>query len=307
MRNPICICRDDVTVERIRPKLASGASFAAAPANAISVGLPKFARLNRLNTSRRRSARAAAAEADAPDRRDVHRAQVRAAERAARAVAERALRLQDERRRIEPLIGTAEHRALRGSPGRQVRPIEPGGRRDRRRPLRSRPVVLHEHRQRLAAAHRADGRDLPAVEQRARRAGQVARERNVPRQVHDPVVRRVPVGRPLVVVGDRLPETRPSCRWSSPRRTWTPASCPRCATRCRTTAARARSRQVRRSSTSSARYQESPSLLFSSIVPKLRFGRGRPAAKNGRPSGPGEGAGMLTSVLRNRCVPREPA
>jgi hypothetical protein len=56
--------------------------------------------------------------------------------------------------------------------------------------------------------------------------------------------------------------------------------------------------QVRRNSTSSERYQESPSLLFSSIVPKLRFGRGSPAAKNGRPSGPGDGAGMLTSVLR---------
>ena len=43
-------------------------------------------------------------------------------------------------------------------------------------------------------------------------------------------------------------------------------------------------RQLRRSSKMSARYQESPSLLFSSIVPKLRLGRGRPAAKNGRPS-----------------------
>ena len=85
---------------------------------------------------------------------------------------------------------------------------------------------------------------------------------------------------------DRSPGRPPSCRSSSRRRTWTPASCPRCATRCTTTAARDRCASVRRSSTMSARYQESPSLLFNSIVPKLRFGRGSPAAKNGRPSGP---------------------
>jgi len=48
----------------------------------------------------------------------------------------------------------------------------------------------------------------------------------------------------------------------------------------------------------SARYHESPSLLFNSMVPKLRFGRGRPAAKNGRPSAPIDGVGMFTSVLR---------
>ena len=57
----------------------------------------------------------------------------------------------------------------------------------------------------------------------------------------------------------------------------------------------------------SARYHGSPSLLFSSIVPKLRFGRGRPAAKNGRPSAPVVGVGMLTSELRYRCRPRDPA
>ena len=34
-RTPSCICRADVTVERIRPKLVSGASFAAAPAKAM--------------------------------------------------------------------------------------------------------------------------------------------------------------------------------------------------------------------------------------------------------------------------------
>ena len=58
------------------------------------------------------------------------------------------------------------------------------------------------------------------------------------------------------------------------------------------------SRHVRRNSTISARYLESPSLLFSSMVPKLRLGRGSPAAKNGRPSAPIVGVGMFTSVLR---------
>src|SRR4029079_17033587 len=66
-------------------------------------------------------------------------------------------------------------------------------------------------------------------------------------------------------------------------------------------------RQARRASRISARYQESPSLLFSSIVPKAVLGRGRPAAKNGRPPGPGDGAGIWRWVLRWSCAPREPA
>src|SRR5690349_16793388 len=66
-------------------------------------------------------------------------------------------------------------------------------------------------------------------------------------------------------------------------------------------------RHERRASTRSARYHESPSLLFSSIVPHAGLGRGRPAAKNGRPSAPVDGVGTLTSVLRYRCAPREPA
>jgi len=37
------------------------------------------------------------------------------------------------------------------------------------------------------------------------------------------------------------------------------------------------------------------------------LGRGSPAAQKGRPFGPGDGTGMLTSVLRNRCRPRDPA
>ncbi len=119
---PSCICRADVTVARIRPKLVSGASFGAAPAKASSVGTPKLARLSTLNSSSRRSA--VAVPSQAPDHREIDRAQVRAAERAARAVAERALRLQHERRRIEPLIRAPEHRAGRGPSGRQVRSIE---------------------------------------------------------------------------------------------------------------------------------------------------------------------------------------
>ena len=48
-------------------------------------------------------------------------------------------------------------------------------------------------------------------------------------------------------------------------------------------------RQRRRSSTMSALYQESPSLLFSSMVENAVFGRGVPAGKNGVPSAPAVG------------------
>ena len=65
--------------------------------------------------------------------------------------------------------------------------------------------------------------------------------------------------------------------------------------------------QLRRTSTMSALYQLSPSLLFSSIVPKLRV-RTRQAGGEEQPAvGAGVGVGMLMSVLRNRCVPRDPA
>ena len=57
----------------------------------------------------------------------------------------------------------------------------------------------------------------------------------------------------------------------------------------------------RRTSKISARYQELPSLLFSSMVEKSGFGRGVPAGgKSRRPSGCTVGVGTLTSPLRSR-------
>src|SRR5688572_14315913 len=63
----------------------------------------------------------------------------------------------------------------------------------------------------------------------------------------------------------------------------------------------------RRASRMSARYQESPSEVLASIVVHAVFMRGRLAAKNGRPSAPTAGVAVLTSLLRSRCRPRDPA
>ncbi|MDO8678179.1 MAG: hypothetical protein Q7R30_06400 [Acidobacteriota bacterium] len=65
--------------------------------------------------------------------------------------------------------------------------------------------------------------------------------------------------------------------------------------------------QRRRASRISARYHESPSELLSSIVVHAVLMRGAPAGKNGRPSVPVIGIAVLTSLLRSRCRPREPA
>ena len=56
----------------------------------------------------------------------------------------------------------------------------------------------------------------------------------------------------------------------------------------------------RRTSNRNALYQESPSLVFSSMVVKAGFGRGAPAAKNCVPSSRSTGVGTLTSPLRSR-------
>ncbi len=63
----------------------------------------------------------------------------------------------------------------------------------------------------------------------------------------------------------------------------------------------------RRTSTMNALYQESPSEVFASMVVHAVFMRGRPAAKNGRPSAPVVGTAVLRSLLRNRLSPRDPA
>ena len=57
----------------------------------------------------------------------------------------------------------------------------------------------------------------------------------------------------------------------------------------------------------SALYQESPSLLFNSMVENAVFWRGVPAGMNGVPSAWITGSAVLTSLLRSRCSPRLPA
>ena len=57
-----------------------------------------------------------------------------------------------------------------------------------------------------------------------------------------------------------------------------------------------------------ALYHESPSLLLSSIVENAGLIRGVPAAMNGWPSAVVPvGCARLTSPLRHRCAPRDPA
>ena len=120
----------------------------------------------------------------------------------------------------------------------------------------------------------------------------------LPRRTADPTTtfitqlcRRVPVRRPLVVAGDRTRGTRRSSRWSRPRRTSTPASCPRCSTgvrRLEREPARASGGARRRSARCTRSRRRCSSARWST---KLRFGRGSPAAKNSRPSAPVAGVG----------------
>ena len=64
---------------------------------------------------------------------------------------------------------------------------------------------------------------------------------------------------------------------------------------------------ARRSSAIRALYQESPSLVFSSMAEKVRFWRGAPAGKTRVPSGSSPGRAVLASVLRSSFWPRAPA
>src|SRR5215203_5356878 len=63
----------------------------------------------------------------------------------------------------------------------------------------------------------------------------------------------------------------------------------------------------RRTSTMNAEYHESPSDVFASMVVHAVLMRGNPAAKNGMPSAPIDGAAVFKSLLRSRCIPRDPA
>ena len=195
----------------MRPKVESGGSPSRVPAKARSSGTPKLARFRMLNPSTRSSRRPPLPSAPhravfVSDRSSVRRSGPMKSPRPG--VAERAGRLQHERRRVEPLVDAAEDGVVRAVAGRVARAILADARAARRLPLRARSVGLHEHRQRVAAAHRPDPRQVPAVEHRAGRAGQPLRERDLPRDVHHPVVPRVEVRRPLVVAGHELGQRR---------------------------------------------------------------------------------------------------
>ena len=227
----------------MRPKVASGASPSACPANARSSGTPKLARLSTLNASRRNSSVPLRRARTSGARLTSARSSVRRfgpVERAAPGVAERAGRLQHERRRVEPLVGTAEHGAVGAVAGRVARPVQADAWAARRRPLRARAVRGDEHRQRLAAAHGPDARQFQPPEQRAGSAGQAPGERQVPGHVHHPVVPRRGSRTGPCCSRRRTPASRRSCRWWRPRRRSTPAWCLRSSTTCRRTAPRGR-------------------------------------------------------------------
>src|SRR5688572_10156644 len=88
--------------------------------------------------------------------RDVERSQIRTGEVAASGVPERTRGLQDERGRIEPLLGSAEHRVVGTKAGRVARAVLSDPRTQRRIPERSRSVGLDEDGERLTAAHVPD-------------------------------------------------------------------------------------------------------------------------------------------------------
>src|SRR5262245_33650977 len=65
--------------------------------------------------------------------------------------------------------------------------------------------------------------------------------------------------------------------------------------------------QRRRRSTMTEVYQLLPSELLSSMVDHALFGRGVPAGMNTVPSPRRVGTAVFTSLLRSRCLPRDPA
>ncbi len=136
------------------------------------LGTPKLARLRMLKTSTGTRARVCGPSAAHRPLLLNARSTVRRFgpdEVAAAGVAERALPAAAR----TPRDRTTD-RACRSPPRRRRSRARSSGRSwpiagaARRLPLRARPVGLHEHRQRLSAAHRPDAGHLPAGEQRAR-------------------------------------------------------------------------------------------------------------------------------------------
>ncbi len=98
----------------------------------------------------------------------------------------RARGLQDERGRVEPLVGIPGDRTLRGAAGGEGGPVEAEAGAEGWRPARARAVVGHERGQGIAAAVPANHRGLPVGEE-------------VPGAGQDQVVGGVEIGRALVV------------------------------------------------------------------------------------------------------------
>ena len=118
-------------VLRIWPNDASGAVSVPVPLKATSDGGPKLTRLKTLKISTRSWTLAAGAERRPRHdlgERQIRRPQVRPDQIVAADVAERADRLQHERRRIEPAIRIAGHRVVGSAAGRVARAIGSGAR-----------------------------------------------------------------------------------------------------------------------------------------------------------------------------------
>ena len=235
--------------------------------------------------------------------RQVERSQVRSDEIAAAGVAERpeaAARRRSDRTTVSAVPSTAP-----SAPGRARSSDDPGRCRDRA--TGSTATAIDSPARTPSADCRSSSsrsRDLPAPEHRAGRTGRVASERQLPGEVRHPVVPRGSRTGPCCSPGMNSGRPR-SCRWSRRRRTSTPASCRRVRERVRGLHREA-VLQRRRTSKISALYQESPSLLFSSMVENAVLMRGAPAGKNSRPSAPC-GRRAIFNPLRSRCLPRDPA
>src|SRR4029079_7433196 len=96
---------------------------------------------------------------------EVHCPQVGTGEIASSRVSEGTGWLQDECRRVEPLRGIAGYRVVGAEAVGVARTLAADAGPEGGLPLRARAVVLDEHGQRIAAAHRGDTRHAPAAEQ----------------------------------------------------------------------------------------------------------------------------------------------
>ena len=269
---------------------ATPARLFARAANTVRFGGAKFGWFSRLNTSIRRSTRPASSE-PAPRRalheRHVDRAEIRPPEIAAARVAERTGWRNDERGGIEPLIRPPDDGVAGVASRRVAGTVWTDAGTERRRPLRARAVRGEKHRQRLPRAHGGDTRQLPAAQDVRRPPVQSSAAVGICQvTLNTQLCLASKSDRPLVVVGDELRHGRRGAVGRVGEEGRAPASCPRRDENVYDDwNVRPSSPPAAQLDRSARRYQESPSLLFSSMVVHAGFTRGVPAGMNTVPSG----------------------